>query len=213
MTAGLAPDAAHRASAGPGPAAGRKRRLGGLPLVLLALGIALLSFALVRAAVASVTLAPVTATYAGAAPALTLPSYGPKGTDVVGYQHGADSQITLTLHNRGWLPMRIDRLAVVAGVAPLLDVRSVTGLPLELGPGESGTVRASAVLANCRYSHEREASLYEDVEVGWTVLGQRTATLVPLARPLMVRSPMIVGCPDRKLDRQADNRRDLTGQG
>jgi hypothetical protein len=36
---------------------------------------------------------------------------------------------------------------------------------------------------------------------------------VPFDRPLLVHSPMIVGCPDRKLNRQADNRKDLLQAG
>lgn len=36
---------------------------------------------------------------------------------------------------------------------------------------------------------------------------------VPYDRLVMVHSLMIVGCPERKLNRQADNRSDLTRAG
>ena len=42
---------------------------------------------------------------------------------------------------------------------------------------------------------------------------QTAATTVAFDRPLTVHSPMVVGCPDRLLDRQADDRTDLVAAG
>ena len=54
---------------------------------------------------------------------------------------------------------------------------------------------------------------YPTVAVGFTVLGRAGTREVPYDRPLMVRSPMIVGCPDRLLDRQGNDRSDLVDAG
>ncbi len=187
-----------------------RRRRSRLSVGLLLVAVLLLATAGVRAAPSTVRLAPVAVALAGPAQAATLDTYGgPHGMDVVGYDDGATSELTLTLHNTGPLPLTVRALTLTRDVAPLLEVQSVTGLPLRLGPGGSGRVRATAVLGNCRYYHEREVSLYRTVELAWSVLGQARTTVVPLYRPILVHSPMIVGCPDRKLNRQADNRIDV----
>jgi hypothetical protein len=119
--------------------------------------------------------------------------------------------MTLPVRNSGPLPVTVTSLDLGGGVAPLLAVRGVEGLPLSLGAGETGTVEVTAELANCRFFHEREVQLYEDVTLGFSVLGRDSTRTVAYDSPLMVHSPMIVGCPDRKLNRQADDRTDLSG--
>lgn len=167
----------------------------------------------VQAAPSTVGLADVVPTFSGAVPVETLTAYGERGMHVVDYQHGAQVGVALELRNTGPLPLTVTSVALPAAVAPLLDLRVDGGLPLSLLPGERGTVRGTAVLDNCRYTHERQVELHERLEVGFSVLGSEGVREVRLDRPVMVHSPMVVGCPDRKLDRQAHDRSDLVSAG
>jgi hypothetical protein len=144
-------------------------------------------------------------------PVLTVPEYGVDGTTVVAYRHGAEVAVTVPLRNDGPLPVDVEAVATGAGVLPLLEVRSVEGLPLRLGAGETGEVVLRAVLGNCRYYNERQLQLVTSlvVDVDSAVpLASGSRTEVTLARPLLVKSPMIVGCPDRTLSREDDSRSD-----
>ena len=168
----------------------------------------LLGAGAVSAAPSTVGFAPVAPAFAGAVPSRTLPSYGARGMHVLGYVHEATTELTLPVRNTGPLPVTLTSVDL-AGVAPLLALQEVRGLPLTLAPGERADVRATAVLANCRFTHEREVEVHEQLRVGFRVLGSRGVREVPFDRPVMVHSPMIVGCPERRLDRQANDRADL----
>jgi hypothetical protein len=167
----------------------------------------------VRAAPAIASLAPVAPAFGDGVPVTTLSSYGARGMHVVGYEHDVTTPLILTLHNDGPLPMTVTSLELAGGVAPLLSLGGVEGLPLALTPGERAEVTATATLDNCRYTHERQVENHDGVRVGVRVLGTSAVWDVPFDRPLLVHSPMIVGCPDRKLNRQADNRKDLLQAG
>ena len=164
----------------------------------------------VQAAPAVAELAPVVPSFSGPVPVQTLTSYGARGMHVVGYEHGRSARMTLVLHNPGPLPLTVGAVDLDGGIAPLLDVTAVEGLPLSLAPGERGEAVATVRLDNCRFSHEREVETHDGLRVEVRVLGVGSVRVVPFDRPLLVHSPMIVGCPDRKLDRQAADRRDLS---
>ena len=127
----------------------------------------------------------------------------------VGYEHGATARLTLPITNDGLLPLTVTSVDLGGGVAPLLEVQGVGGLPLSVPPGATREVEVTATLANCKFFHEREAQQLPTVRIGFSVLGQQGVRDVPYDRPLLVRSPMIVGCPDRLLDRQRNDRTDL----
>jgi hypothetical protein len=150
--------------------------------------------------------------FAGSAGVATVPEYGLRGTHIVPYDEGADLTITVPVRNEGPLPLTVTSAATGAGVLPLVEVRAVDGLPLRLLPGQEGEVVLQAVLANCAYYHEREIQnvdgLVLGADVGVGPLSRATTLTVPLDSPILVKSPMIVKCPDRKINRQADNRSD-----
>lgn len=179
-------------------------------LLGVALAAALAGAGAVTAAPSVVGLAPVELSFAGPVPTATLPSYGERGTHVVGYEHRATVRMTLTVRNSGPLPMTVTSLSLGERTAPLLTATRVRGLPLGLAPGERGEVEVDARLDNCRFTHERQLDTYEGVRIAFDVLGASGVREVPFDRPVLVHSPMIVGCPDRKLDRQAADRMDLT---
>ena len=198
------------------PPAPRRRAPRGARLVLaglLAGSVVLLGLAGLAAAPGTVRIDPIPVTFAGDAPQVTLPTYGLQGMHVIGYEHGATVQLTLPVHNAGRLPMTVTSVDLGGGIKPLLELREVTGLPLDVAPGETASLAVTAELANCRFFHEREVQNYPTVALGFTVLGQGGTRSVPYDRPLMVHSPMIVGCPDRLLDRQGNDRTDLYDAG
>ena len=186
------------------------RRTKALVAVLVLASVALLAVAGVRAAAGTTRFGTVSPVFGGSAPVVTLPTYGPQGMHVVGYEHGATAQLTLPIRNDGLLPVTVTSVTLGGGVAPLLQVREVTGLPLSIPPGETGRLDVTAELANCKYFHEREVQNYAGVDLGFSTLGQEGTRTVAFDRPLMVHSPMIVGCPDRLLNRQGNDRSDLT---
>lgn len=158
----------------------------------------------------TVDLAAERTAFSGDAEVVTVPEYGPRGTDIVGYRDGAELVVTVPVRNDGRLTVTLTSAATGAGLLPLLEVRSVGGLPLQLSPGKSGELVLRAVLTNCAYHHEREMLSVRDlvvgVEIGIGPLGRSAQHVVALDRPLLVPSPMIVRCPDRALTRDDDRR-------
>lgn len=150
--------------------------------------------------------------FGGSAQVVTVPEYGLLGTEVVDYRDGASVELTVPVRNDGPLPITITAAATGAGVLPLFEVQRVDGVPVRLGPGETADLRLTAELTNCAYYHEREVQnvreLLLDVDSGLGPIDRVQTVRVALERPLLVHSPMIVGCPDRKLNRQANDRTD-----
>lgn len=190
---------APRPVAAPGPS----RRRWPLPALAAALALAGVAATLVLTAPRVVAFAPVVPVATGA-PYVTVPEFGPRGSHVLGYVHGASVRLTLPLHNAGWLPVTVTTADLGGGPAPLLAVRASEGLPLTLRPGGSGAVTLTISLVNCRFYNEREMQTYDGVRLGVRSLGMAADRLVPLDRPILVKSPMIATCPDRKLDRSAN---------
>ena len=189
----------------------RRRPRGGLALAAVVALVGLAATVLLVWAPTTLDLAVGRTGFAGGTEVTPVPGYGDRGTDIVGYRHGAAVEIAVPVRNDGPLPVTVEDVSTGAGVLPLLEVREVKGLPLRLAPGGSGEVVLSAVLTNCAHYHERQVqnvdALQLAVRPALPLAGERTV-LLPLERPLLVRSPMIVGCPDRTLDRNDDHRTD-----
>jgi hypothetical protein len=92
-----------------------------------------------------------------------------------------------------------------AGALPLLDLAPAGG-PVTVAPGATEDLVLRGLLGNCAYYHERQVQNVDALVVEGEVLGMSTSLQVPLDRPLLVHSPMIVGCPDRTLTRNDDRR-------
>lgn len=191
----------------PQPAAVRRRRW--LPTVAVIVAVGALAMSVT-------SLAPRAAAFAQArpdvtgAPLVTVAEFGPRGAHILGYEHGRAVTVTVPVHNTGRLPLTITSADIPDGPVPLLDITSVGGLPLSLGAGETKQLVLSGTLGNCRWYHERALETFTGVTLDFRSLGWSGKAVVPFDRPLMVKSPMLASCPDRKLDRQAD-RRSLLG--
>jgi hypothetical protein len=176
---------------------------------LLALAGALWSFALWTPSTADLSAGTTAST--GAADVVTVAGYGARGTHVVDYQHGRQVELVVPLRNDGPLPVRLTSVTAGDVRLPLLALQG-DQLPLTVGPGETADVVLRGVLGNCAYYHERSVQNVDGLEVALEVLGRATTRTVPLDRPLLVHSPMIVGCPDRTLTRNDDVRTPDTGR-
>jgi hypothetical protein len=146
---------------------------------------------------------------AAGAPYVTVPEYGANGAYILGYQHAVHVRLSLPVSNSGPLPLTVTSVELGGGPAPMIAVRGIAGLPVTLWPGRSADIRVSAVLTNCRYFHERAMQIYTGVTLRFRSMGRDGVRVVPFDRPVFVKSPMLVGCPGRKLDRSIDNRSDL----
>lgn len=186
----------------------RDRRTRWRGRLLLTAGLALASLLAggVVTAPALVSLAPIAPAFRGDATVTTVPEYGPRGTHIVGYRHGARLTMELPVRNTGPLPITVAGVSTGVSQLPLLTVTAVDGLPVTLGPGQTGRVVLEAELGNCKYYSEREWQIIDGLQLTVRTLGRAADRIVPLDRPLLVPSPMIVGCPDRKLNRQQDIR-------
>lgn len=104
----------------------------------------------------------------------------------------------------------------VVGLEVPWDGGDVTDARLGAGPVDLATVvaadaadgvlRLEVLLDGCEYFHEREMQVLPTITVTGVDGG---TTVLRLDRPLLVRSPMLWQCPDRLVDRQANDRSDL----
>lgn len=169
--------------------------------------------ALVAGAAAAVTVPSVSVaapTFSGAT-VTTIPEYGARGTHVVGYRHGGVLRIALPVTNTGRAPISVTGAALAEGPLSLLTVADVADV--RVPAGATRTVVVEAQLGNCKYFHEREMQSFDALDLEVSSLGRSATRTVQLDRPVLVHSPMIVGCPDRELNRQANDRRDASVRG
>ena len=163
------------------------------------------------AAVTSVDLdGTATVRFAPDAEAVSLPTFE-GGTHALRYRHGETFAFSFPLHNDGVVPITVTAVTWDQGPKPLVEVQAVAlgsvALPARLGAGSTAEVHVTARYGNCRYYHEREAASLAGVTVTARALGTRVRRDVAFDHPLVVRSPMIVDCPDRTLVRDDDARR------
>jgi hypothetical protein len=144
------------------------------------------------------------------APRLTeLADLGERGTYVLEYLDGAPVTLTIPLRNDGLLPTTVTSVRLTDEVRPLIEVGPSAQLPLTLGPGEEIELQITARLDNCEWYHERAIQRYPSALITSRTLGRSVTKAVPLRHELIVHAPMIVGCPDGKLDRTHYNRSDI----
>jgi hypothetical protein len=149
----------------------------------------------------SVALGP--PTFSGA-PVVTLPAYGARGTHVVDYRDGQRVTLRLPVTNDGRSAVTVTGASLGEGPHALLEVTSVERV--RLAPGETREVAVEAVLDNCEFFHMRETQSYDALELRLSAPARTVTRTVALDRPLLVHSPMIVGCPDRRLDVDPESR-------
>lgn len=171
-----------------GPATGR-RRLGAVAVAAL--------LALAAATVASLFAAPqrVTPTFPATAEVMesewgSAEEFGVPGSRILGYRHGTTVEIRLPWSG-----------------GPVVDVRMGTEqihlLTVTEVVHDGDELLLEVVQDNCRFFHERAVDMFPGITI--TAADGSTAEVL-FDRPLFVKSPMLAGCPDRLLDRQANVR-------
>jgi hypothetical protein len=125
----------------------------------------------------------------------------------VGYTDGEQAVVRIPLRHIGdggaVTVLAVDPFPEVRG---LLEVETVAGLPVTLHPGQRATVEVRARFTNCRFYTERAVNHFERAAVTVAApLGRRTVA-VDHTSAVVLRSPTILGCPDRVVDRSARQR-------
>lgn len=152
-----------------------------------------------------------TAAFGAGARTAELAAYGEHGAHVLGYVDGDYTEVTVRVRNGALLPVTVRGARLSEEPLTLAPVLGVAAgerpLPVRLGRGEEVELELTVRFDHCDYYHERALEILPAVLVDVSVLGRPGTTEVTLDRPVLVRSPMIVDCPDRLLDRQARTRR------
>lgn len=143
--------------------------------------------------------------------AVTVPSYGERGTHILAYRYGEEFTIGVPVTNSGVVPVEVTEIRLTDEPRPLVETTSVRAegspLPTTLWPGETVRIELRARFDNCRYYHEREMQTMPGLVVDGRVLGLPATASARLDHDLVAHSPMIIGCPDRTLVRGDDRRR------
>lgn len=186
----------------------KRRSTWGLPVLAATLALTglVITAGLAVPRVAAISVGSPTVT---GAPFVSVPEYGSRGGYILGYRDNGVVEIALPIRNEGPLPVTISRVRLLSGPAALLTLTPVEDLGLRLGAGQTRTLSVTGRLSNCRYSTERDLQTYTSLEVRGSTLGRGVTRTVTLDRPIYVKSPTVIGCPDRKLNRSAVNRSDL----
>lgn len=125
----------------------------------------------------------------------------------VGYAHGSGALVEVPLEHTGDVgAVTVTDVDPFPELLGMLEVEAVAGLPVTLEPGDRSTVRIEARFANCRYYTERAVNLFRGAEVTVAAAGGTTTFTAPYPSEVVLRSPTILGCPDRVTDRSARQR-------
>lgn len=130
-----------------------------------------------------------------------LPGYGAKGTTAVGYSDGRDARVELTVVNRGRLPVTVHGFDPFPELLGMVETLAGGGLPVAVAPGETATLSARVRFTNCEYYTERAVNRFLGATLQVERLGVTRPVEIAYPREVVLRSPTILGCPDRTLDR------------
>lgn len=141
----------------------------------------------------------------------TIASLGERGAYALHYEDHGYVTLRVPVRNEGPLPLTLRGAALSDEVLPLLaDVLAATpdgSLPARVGPGEELELSLTVRMDNCEYYTERAMGVFDGLALDVDVLGRRTTERLTFAHDLVVRSPMMVTCPSRVRDRDANQRR------
>lgn len=135
-----------------------------------------------------------------------LDEFGPQGTTAVGYTHGHGVVVQVPLRNAGASTVSVLAVDPFPELLGMLAVETLGDLPVQLAPGQERVIEVTARFTNCEYYTERAVNLFTGATVEVTSgAGPRTLR-VDYPREIVLRSPTILGCPERVTDRSARQR-------
>jgi hypothetical protein len=135
-----------------------------------------------------------------------LPAYGAAGTTAVGYTDGRGATVELVVRNAGALPLTVHDLEPFPELLGMVETEQGDGLPLTIAGGEVASLEAHVRFTNCEYYTERAVNRFDTVQLEVERLGARWVVEVAHPREVVLRSPTILGCPERSTDRSARQR-------
>jgi hypothetical protein len=135
-----------------------------------------------------------------------LPAYGAGGTTAVGYTHQRYASVELPVHNAGKVPVTVHELEPFPELLGMVETLHGDGLPTLIGPGETITLSARVHFTNCEFYTERAVNRFLAAQVEVDRLGTTWTVGVDYPREVVLRSPTILGCPERSTDRSARQR-------
>jgi hypothetical protein len=135
-----------------------------------------------------------------------LPAYGAGGTTAVGYTHQRDASVELPVRNTGRAPLTVHGLEPFPELLGMVETLHGDGLPVTIGPGETTTLSARVRFTNCEYYTERAVNRFLGGQLEVERLGATWTLDVAYPREVVLRSPTILGCPERSMDRSARQR-------
>lgn len=155
-----------------------------------------------------------------------IPEIAGRGGIGLPYEHGGEVAYGFVVRNDGPVGITITSVDAGVGELTLLSTYGVfvlaPGAPLDggdlehgaaftpfaLGSGEERVIVVRGTFDNCEYFHERNLEPHAGIDIGYRMLGVPGSQRVEFDRDIVVKSPMIVSCPDRTLDREDDRRTD-----
>ncbi len=136
------------------------------------------------------------------------------------YDHEQPSAFAITLRNDGPVPITVTDIGIGIGERHLIDPYGAFVLPrgadmgdgvegellgeFRLGAGEERVVVIRGAFGNCRYYNERNIDVRSEIDVEFRTFGITNRQTLQFDRDLAVKSPMIVSCPERTIDREDD---------
>ncbi|WP_052667230.1 hypothetical protein [Nitriliruptor alkaliphilus] len=125
----------------------------------------------------------------------------------VGYVDGAGAYVRVPLaHTGGGGPVTVSAVDPFPELLGMVEVEAVAGLPVTLAAGEEATIVVRTRFTNCRYYTERAVNHFLGAEVTIDAPGGQRDVTLTYPSEVVLRSPTILGCPDRVMDRSARQR-------
>jgi hypothetical protein len=143
------------------------------------------------------------AVFADGAVSLAVEEFDERGVYSLRYVHGEQTEIRVPVRNDGPLPTTVTGIRLDGRTRPMIVPVGAVGVPVRLAPGEEATVGVQVRFDNCEFYTERAMDVYGGLTVDQRTLGVAGTGSVRLDHQLVVRSPMMVTCPDRVSDRGA----------
>jgi hypothetical protein len=135
-----------------------------------------------------------------------LPGYGAQGTTAVGYRDRGGATVVLPVRNTGRVPLTVHGVEPFPGLLGMVETVDGDGLPVTIPAGETRTLSARVRFTNCEYYTERAVNRFLGADLEVERLGATWAVDVDYPQEVVLRSPTILGCPDRSTDRSARQR-------
>ncbi len=141
----------------------------------------------------------------------TIATFGTRGAYALRYVDHGYVTLRVPVRNDGAVAVTIDAADLgddaLRLLDPVLDGTVAGDLPVTLAAGESTELALTVRMDNCEFYTERAMDVFDGVDLDVEVLGRSVSQHLRFDHDLVVRSPMMVTCPDRVRNRDGNQRR------